>query len=93
MHPFIIQNLFKCADNLRMRGVYLSMGIPVRVIPNASRSRVAGEQDGFLKVYIKAVPEKGKANKELMDVLARHFGRKVEIVRGQTSRKKIVRLI
>lgn len=72
------------------------MDIDVKVVPRASRSEVAGTMaDGALKVKVAAVPEKGKANEELREVLARHFGvaaRDVEIVAGASSTRKRVRV-
>lgn len=72
------------------------MEIDVKVIPRASRSEVWGEMaDGTLKVKVAAVPEKGKANDELRELLARHFGvpvREVEIVAGAASTRKRVRV-
>jgi len=47
-----------------------------------------------LKVKVKAPAVEGKANAELLRFLAEHFRVKpntVEIVRGETSRTKIVR--
>jgi len=49
-----------------------------------------------ITVGIKSKPERGRANKELIDKLARHFGiprTNVKIVAGFTSRKKIVEII
>ena len=72
------------------------MEVNVKVIPRSSKSEVIGEMaDGVLKVKLAAVPEKGKANQELCDVLARHFGvptRDVELVAGATSTRKRVRI-
>ncbi|MFN7926170.1 MAG: DUF167 domain-containing protein [Bryobacteraceae bacterium] len=72
------------------------MDIDVKVIPRASRSEVSGTMsDGSLKVKVAAVPEKGKANAEVCEVLARHFDvpvSQVEIVAGATSTRKRVRI-
>lgn len=72
------------------------MEVNVKVIPRSSKSEVIGEMaDGALKVKLAAVPEKGKANQELCEVLARHFGvpeRDVELVSGTTSTRKRVRI-
>ena len=72
------------------------MEVNVKVIPRASKSEVIGEMaDGALKVKLAAVPEKGKANQELCEVLAHHFGvslRDVELVAGATSTRKRVRI-
>ena len=67
----------------------------IRVVPRASRSQVAGEFDGGLKVRIAAPPVDGAANDELVRFLAREFGRPradIEIIAGQTSRTKRVRV-
>ena len=39
--------------------------IKIKVIPNASSTKLV-EETGHLKLYLKAVPEKDKANKELI---------------------------
>ncbi len=68
------------------------MRIKVRVIPNASSDRVV-EEDGALRVYVTTAPEKGKANRRVIELIAAHFGvRKgsVEIVKGERGREKIV---
>jgi uncharacterized protein (TIGR00251 family) len=72
------------------------MTIRVKVIPRSPRSEI-GEPlaDGTLKVRIAAAPEKGKANEELIRVLAEHYGVRssaIEIVSGHTSALKLVRI-
>ncbi len=67
----------------------------VRVVPRASRSEIAGEHDGALRVRVAAPPVEGAANEELRRTLARAFDvptRAVEIVGGQTSKTKRVRV-
>ena len=47
-------------------------------------------------IGIKSKPERGRANMDLIDKLARHFGiprANVRIVAGLTSRKKIVEIL
>lgn len=66
----------------------------IKVIPNASKSRVCKEKD-LIKVYVQSPPVDGKANKELVEVLAEHFNVKknqIEIVRGRTSRVKVIKI-
>jgi len=51
----------------------------VRLMPNSSSCRLNGvfvDSDGleFLKLCVISVPEKGKANKELIALLAKKFG-------------------
>ena len=67
----------------------------VRVVPRASRSEVAGEHDGALKVRVAAPPVEGAANEELARLLAKALGvpaRDVEITSGRASKTKTVRV-
>ena len=41
-------------------------------------------------VYLKSRPVGGKANLELVKLLSKHFGRRVKIVSGFTSKKKLI---
>ena len=69
--------------------------ITVRVQPKAKRSEVTGYAEGILRVRIAAVPEKGKANQELVRLLADVLGvprSAVTIQKGATSRTKLVRI-
>jgi hypothetical protein len=48
-----------------------------------------------MKVRVAAVPDKGKANEELRDVLARWFKvpkSNVELLHGETSHRKVLRV-
>jgi uncharacterized protein (TIGR00251 family) len=61
----------------------------------SSRSLVAGEHDGALKVRVASPPVEGAANAELIRTLARAFdvpARSVEIISGQTAKLKRVRV-
>ena len=72
-------------------GVRLS----VKVVPGASRSKVAGLFDRALRVAVTAPPEGGRANAEVIELLAKSFGVKraaVRILRGHTQRLKIVQI-
>ena len=67
----------------------------VRVVPRASRSDVAGEHDGALRVRVAAPPVDGAANTELIRFLAHVFDvplRDVEISSGHASKLKQIRI-
>lgn len=69
--------------------------LEVLVQPRASRTRVLGEHDGRLKVALAAPPVDGEANAALVEFLAGALGvRKaaVSILRGETGRRKTVRV-
>lgn len=60
----------------------------VKVVPGSSRTAFCGMHDGMLKIKVAAPPEKGKANKTLIDYLADVLAVKkkaVTIISGQTS--------
>ena len=57
----------------------------------ARRNEIRGVQDGMLKVSVTQVPEKGKANKAVIDLLAKKLGLKksqIELIDGETSHQK-----
>jgi uncharacterized protein (TIGR00251 family) len=72
-----------------------SVRLRLRVSAGASRRRVLGVHGGALKLSVKAPPEKGKANKDVVSLVAELFGltpSDVEILSGETSPDKVVRL-
>jgi len=65
--------------------------IEVAVKPGSGKSEVLGtDEKGILKVNLKAQPEDGKANVELIKLLTKHFGRQARIKSGHTSKRKLV---
>ena len=67
------------------------MILKVRVQPKASRDAIVGEHGGALKVAVTAPPDKGKANKAVVELLANKLGvpkSNIELVTGSTSRDK-----
>ena len=66
---------------------------PVKVQPKASRDQVVGYREGVLQLRVTAPPDKGRANAAVVSLLAEALGvakSSVRIVRGQTSRDKVV---
>ncbi len=68
------------------------MIINVVVVPGSSQGKIE-EFDKGLKVWLKSPADKGKANKELIKVLSKRFGKQVRIKSGMTSKKKRVEII
>ena len=65
--------------------------LAVKVVPGASRDRIAGPLGERLKVQVRQAPEKGKANRAVCDLLAAALGvarGDVTVVRGQTRPEK-----
>lgn len=67
--------------------------ITVKVVPGSSRSEIVGRHGTMLKVRVAAPPEKGKANKALIEFLAKRLDLRkadLEITSGHTSSVKQV---
>lgn len=72
-----------------------AIDFPVHVRPNARRTFVGGSHDGVLVVTVAAAPTDGQANDAVCRAVAKAFGVRAtacRIVRGQTSRRKHLRL-
>ena len=67
----------------------------IKAIPNAPRNEVVGWLGDALKVKVHAPPVEGRANEALCEFLADTLGlprRGVSVLRGDTSRQKILRI-
>ncbi|MGD0655052.1 MAG: DUF167 domain-containing protein [Thermoguttaceae bacterium] len=65
--------------------------LPVRARPGSRRNEIRGEQDGMLKVCVTQLPEKGKANKAVVELMAKSLGLRksqIEMISGETSHQK-----
>ena len=72
-----------------------SVELSLHVQPGAKRTEVAGLHGTALKLRLAAPPVEGKANAALLRFLADAFDvplRSVTLVRGETSREKLVRI-
>jgi len=66
----------------------------LRVKPGARKNGILGVHDGALRVGVTAAPEKGKANRAVLSVLADVLGlapSDLKILSGRTSSTKTVR--
>ena len=69
--------------------------LELMVQPRASRTRVAGEHAGRLKIQLAAPPVDGEANAALVEFLAGALGvrrSEVAVLRGEAGRRKTVRV-
>jgi hypothetical protein len=72
-----------------------SCTLAIKAIPNAPRNVVVGWLGEALKVKIHAPPVEGRANEVLCEFLAGELGlsrRAVTVLRGDTSRQKLIRI-
>lgn len=73
----------------------------VRLTPNSSSCKILGtttdaNNDVFLKISVVSVPEKGKANKELVNFLAKKLKiakSELEIFSGELDKWKKIRIL
>ncbi len=83
----------KMTDNRKLPGLYADLKI--RLIPKSSRDEVLGKEGDTYRIKITAPPVDGKANQSLISFLSKKLKkpkRDMEILRGEKSRNKIVRV-
>ncbi|MCR4285241.1 MAG: DUF167 domain-containing protein [archaeon] len=68
------------------------MKIRVIVVPNSGRQEILKISEKEYKVFLKRSPEKNKANDELVGLLKKEFKCPVAIIRGKTSKTKLVEI-
>jgi uncharacterized protein (TIGR00251 family) len=70
--------------------------VTVRVTPRAARDAIESvDAEGTLRVRVRAAPVDGAANEALRQLLAAELGLRtsaVEVVRGATARRKVIRI-
>lgn len=76
-----------------MKKVTYGVVVKVKVLPNSSKNHLIEYKNDELKVKIKAVPEKGKANAELIHFLSKELKipkSSIKILKGESSANKIL---
>lgn len=67
----------------------------VKVKPNSRQQKIEEETDGSLTVHLKSPPVDGKANDELIQILAKNFDvpkSSIRIKSGLSSRNKLIEI-
>lgn len=68
------------------------MIIKVKVKPNAKKEEIKQIEKDYYEIRVTVVPEKGKANKKVIEILSKQFKvpkSNIRLVKGETSREKI----
>ena len=84
MLPDYVMKLVEKDDSVRFE---------VHAKPRAKKSRIVGERGDAVEIALAAPPVDGAANEELVRFAAKVLGipkRRVELVRGETSREKLL---
>ena len=82
--------------DLTIREVDGGIVFVAKVVPGSSKTSICGLLNGALKIKVAAPPEKGKANKCLLEFLAKQLRVKknaISIISGQTSQVKKVQVL
>jgi uncharacterized protein (TIGR00251 family) len=67
----------------------------VKVKPNSKQQKITEEEDGSLTINLKSPPVDGKANQELIKLLAEKFNvpkSSIRIKSGLSSRQKVIEI-
>ena len=67
----------------------------VKVVPSSGRASFELDKSGMIKCFLKSPPEDGKANRELIKLVAQALNvtqSEVSIVHGLTNRKKKLKI-
>jgi len=73
----------------------MSLVIDVKVVPQSGRQKFALDKAGTLKIFLKSVPEGGRANAELLALLSKKLRvpvGEIAIMLGAASRKKRLKI-
>lgn len=66
----------------------------IKVMPNSPEDEFVGSMaDGTWKIRVAAKARENKANQRIVLFLEKTLGRPVEIVRGQTSSRKLIKIL
>jgi len=83
-------------SELKIQKVEGGVVFSAKVVPASSRTAISGLLDGAVKIKVSAPPEKGRANKCLIDFLAKQLGVKtnaLSIITGQSNPIKKIQVL
>ncbi len=72
------------------------MRIYIKVTPKSSRNKIEKVSTGEYKVWVTVAPEKNKANRAVIELLAKYFQvskSQISIIAGKTTAKKLVEIL
>lgn len=63
----------------------------VKAMPKASKNTIKVDEQGNIKVYVTDAPENGKANKAIINLIAKELKiakSQLKLIRGETAKEK-----
>jgi hypothetical protein len=82
--------------DLKIENIEGGVVFTAKIVPGSSRMAVCGLLGEMVKIKVAAPPEKGKANQDLIEFLAKQLGVKknaISIISGQTNPIKQVQVL
>lgn len=73
----------------------LDISLPVKVVPGSQTAGILGKLGNRLKIKVQAPPEGGRANQEVMRLVAEELGiglEQIELVFGGSSPEKLFKI-
>ena len=68
------------------------MRLNIKAQPNSGRQKIQKISENEYKVFLKKSPEDNKANEELIKFLKKHYKKEIKIIKGFTSKKKVIEI-
>lgn len=71
------------------------MIINVTVSPKSSKNEITKISDNIFKIKVSSPPEKGKANKKVIEMLSKEFQTaksNITIIAGETAKEKLIEI-
>ena len=65
----------------------------IKVKPNSGKQEIVKLDEDSYIISLKSIAENNKANIELLKILRKHFKKDIKIIKGKTSRNKVVKII
>jgi hypothetical protein len=72
------------------------MKIKIVAHPNSKKSKIRKDLQDTIHIYVNEPPQKGKANKAIIEELAKFFDKpkaSIKILHGHTSRSKLIEIL
>ena len=69
------------------------MRITVKVKPNSRENSIKEIEKDYFEIKVSVPPEKGKANKSVIELISEHFKvpkSKIEIITGESYHEKVI---
>lgn len=90
-----MQVMSKLKSHKIERDSFMALILSVKVVPSSGKNKFVLDKAGKLKIYLKSPAERGKANQELVGLLAKQLKmplNSIEIVLGHTHPNKRIKL-